>query len=83
MLGIDANDLAQRIRRIDSIYHNTSGRPSEIAKYKIEALAEVLNRDIASLCRVFVAVEAQREASEVQPLLRDLTDAVNDWRKQD
>lgn len=82
-LGIDTNDLAQRIRRIDSIYNNTSGRPSEIAKYKIEKLAELLNRDVSNLCRVFVAVEAQRETSEVQPLLRDLTDAVNDWRKQD
>ena len=82
-LGIDANDLARRIRRIDSIHNNTSGGPSEVAKYKMDALAELLSRNVSDLCRAFMAVEVQRDDSEVQPLLRDLTDAVNDWRKND
>ena len=82
-LGIDASDLARRIRRIDSIHNNTSGGPSEVAKYKMNALAELLSRNVSDLCRAFMAVEVQRDDSEVQPLLRDLTDAVNDWRKND
>lgn len=82
-LGIDANDLAQRTRRIDSSHNSTSGGASEIAKYKMNALAEILDRSVSNLCRAFMVVEAQRDASEVQPLLRDLTDAVNDWRKKD
>lgn len=79
--GIDANDLARRMRRIDAIHDHASGRPSAIAKLKMAALAEFLDRGVSDLCRAFVGVEAHQRDSDVQPLMRDLTDAVNDWRK--
>ena len=82
-LGIDANDLAQRMRRIDAIHNHTSGRSSEIAKHKMATLAERLDRSVSDLCRVFIGVEVKRPDSTVHPLIRDLTDAVNEWRKKD
>lgn len=79
-LGVEPNDLAKRMRRLDATFDNTSGKPSETAKYKVDNLAEHLHRSAPELCRVVASMEAKRETSEVQPLIRDLADAVSSWR---
>lgn len=68
------------MRRLDATFDNTSGKPSETAKYKVDNLAEHLHRSAPELCRVVASMEAKRETSEVQPLIRDLADAVSSWR---
>lgn len=78
--GIDGNDLTKHMRRLGSVFDNTSGRPSEAAKYKMAQLAELLNRQTPDLCRGVALVEARRRESEVQPLMRDLADVVSRWR---
>lgn len=80
--GVGANDLLRTMRRIDSAFAGTAGRPAEIAKYKMEQLAESLNRAVADLCRAAVAVEAACKKSEIQPLITDLGDAVHRWRTE-
>ncbi len=78
--GIRANELIQRMRRIDSVFDATAGKPSDIAKYKIAQLAEFFDRSVADLCRTVAYSEAKRKKSEVQPLITDLTEAVSRWR---
>ncbi len=80
LLGVEPNDLAKQTRRLEAAFDHTSGKPSEAAKYKVENLAESFRRSSADLCRLVASMEAKREASQVQPLMRDLTDAVNRWR---
>lgn len=79
-LGVEPNDLTKRMRRLDATFDNTSGKPSEAAKYKVDNLAESLHRSAPELCRAVASLEAKCEASQVQPLTRDLADAVNRWR---
>ena len=80
VLGLEPNDLARQMRRMEATFDNTSGKPSEAAKYKVHTLAESFRRTVPDLCRVVASIEAKRETSEVQPLMRDLADAVNRWR---
>ena len=79
-LGIDPNDLAKQVRRRDAGFDNTSGKPSEAAKCKMEQLADYLDRKATDLCRVVASMEAKREESQAQPLVGDLAEAVNRWR---
>ena len=80
--GGDANEFLRRTRRIDSVFAGAAGRPAEIAKYKMDQLAESLDRTVAGLCRAAIAIEATCRESEIQPLITDLGDAVHRWRTE-
>ena len=79
-LGIDPANLAKEMNRIDAIYSPAGDTQAEIAKTKLDNLADTLDRSVPEVCRLAVRLEAADEASEVQTLLEDLTDTLQQWR---
>ena len=81
-LGVDPDDLAERMRRLDTIYDSASDGPSEIAKVKLRGLSEPLRWDPPDVCRLVGRLEAVRADSDVQSLVRDLAAALKRWRAE-
>ena len=79
-LGLDPDDLAERMNRLDAIYDTAADRPGEIAKTKLHELAEPHARTGPDLGRAVARCEAARKASDIQPLLEGLKAALLRWR---
>ena len=79
-LGIGPSDLFERMNQANAVYDTASDGKSEIAKFKLRSLAEALRRDTPDICRVVARLEANREDSEIQPLLEGLENVLLSWR---
>ena len=79
-LGIAASDLAARVDRLDSVFDSAPDRPSEITKRKLASLGDEVGWSVPDICRIVSRREADREDSEIQPLIENLQDAVEKWR---
>ena len=78
--GAEPVELMQWIERIDTIYASAAGTASEIAKGKLYDLSEKLGREIGDVCRVVGRLEAERDDSDIQPLVEALEEALQSWR---
>lgn len=78
--GTEPVELTQWIERIDTIYASAAGTASEIAKEKLYDLSEKLGREIGDVCRVVGRLEAERDDSDIQPLVEALEEALQSWR---
>ncbi len=81
-LGIDQTHLTREMNRLDSVYDSASDSPSEIAKSKLHSLADALYRIVPDICRAVARWEAEKPASDIQPLVEELEDALQQWRSQ-
>lgn len=81
LLGQDADSFAKQIARLNALYDAASGGPSEIAKSKLRALAQHLDRTAASVSQVVAGTAAADPSSDVQPLIEALKDALSSWRQ--
>ncbi len=79
-LGFAQGNLANRIAQFDSMYSIASGTDSDIAKEKLQQLADVQNRTVADICRIAARVEAADPRSELQILTDDLSKALINWQ---
>lgn len=79
-LGFAPGDLADRIAQLDSMYSIASGTDSDIAKEKLQQLADTQNRTVADICRIAARTEATDPRSELQILADDLSKALIDWQ---
>ena len=79
-LGIEPGELRARMDRLDAIFDSASDSPQTIAKAKMHSLADALERDLPEVCRVVARVEASRNDSDIQPLARELEEALLRWR---
>ena len=79
-LGIDTDNMAKRISRLDAVYDSASDEPSQIAKAKLRDLAEARGRNAADVCRAAARLEAGRKQSGIQPAVEGLQDALQQWR---
>ncbi|MCY4391977.1 MAG: AAA family ATPase [Chloroflexi bacterium] len=79
-LGLLAKDLTTHMDRLDATYDSASDPPSQIAKSKLRALADLLARDAAGVGRIVARVEAGLNESDIQPLVEGLRDALAQWR---
>ena len=79
-LGIAASDLAARVDRLDSVFDSAPDRPSEITKRKLASLGDEVGWSVPDICRIVSRREADREDSEIQPLIENLQDAVEKRR---
>ncbi|MYG37801.1 MAG: ATP-binding protein [Synechococcus sp. SB0676_bin_10] len=79
-LGDHPESLQTRMANLDSVYNAASDTPSEIAKVKLQDLAQSYNRIPAELGRAVARVEAELPGSRIQPLVNGLRDAVGRWR---
>ena len=79
-LEIDPGDLSDLMNRLDAIYDSASDSPSEISKNKFRSLSDSLHRDPSEICRIVARLEADRQASDIQPLVGDLRGILRQWR---
>ena len=80
-LGIGSANLRAEMVRLDAVYASASDGPAQIAKAKLDDLCDGLRRRLPDLCRVVARVEAERRASDIQPLVESLSGALLDWRE--
>lgn len=81
-LGVARDELATRTNRQDSIFDMASDTPSEIAKFKLRALAETLHMDTPDICRIVARLESERKDSDIQPLVEDMQNLLLKWRAE-
>ena len=79
-LGISAPDLRQIIAQQNQIYDSASDTPAEIAKSKLQALADNLHKEPGDICRKLTYAETGRPDSDIQPLVEQLGDILQHWR---
>lgn len=79
-LGINRADLSDLMNQVEAIYGAASDSPSEIAKNKYRSLSNELRRDTSEICRIVARIEAERTASDIQPLVSDLKRILRQWR---
>ncbi len=79
-LEIDTGDLSNLMNGLDATYALASESPSEIAKSKFRSLSDSLHREPSEICRIVARLEADRQASDIQPLVSDLRGILRQWR---
>ena len=79
-LGIAHGELRARMAKLNAVFDSASDSPQNIAKTKMRSLADALERDVAEVCRVVARLETRKSASDIQPLARDLEEALLRWR---
>ena len=79
-LRTDPANLTREINRIDAVYNPAGDTQADIAKAKLDNLADTHDRSVLEICRLVVRLEAEDKASDVQTLLEDLTDTLQQWR---
>ena len=81
-LHVDADELADRMNRLDAVYDLASEGPAAIAKVKLRNLADPLGWDVPDVCQAVARVEAGRPGGECQVLMRELERVLNEWRRE-
>ena len=71
-LEIDPGDLLNLMNSLDATYALASESSSEIAKSKFRSLSDSLHRDPSEICRIVARLEADRQESDIQPLVGEL-----------
>ena len=79
-LGIEPGELGARMGRLNAVFDSASDTPQAIAKTKMQSLADALERDVAEVCRVVARLDTRNNDSDIQPLARDLEQALLRWR---
>ena len=79
-LEVDPGHLSNLMNSLDATYALASESSSEIAKSKFRSLAESLRRERSEICRIVACVEADRQASDIQPLVGELRGILRQWR---
>ena len=77
---LSLDNLSAEIQRANSIFDSASDTPSNIAKHKMQHLAEHLHKEAADILRSVAAHQAQSGASDLQVLLQGLEDQLLRWR---
>ncbi len=79
-LGMDTDNFAATIKKLDAQYTQAPDSGTEIAKNRLNRLAAELNNDSAYLCRKISRLESEDNNSTIQPLVIELTDILQRWR---
>lgn len=80
ILRVDSPTLSKHINRLNEEYDSASDTKAEIAKFKLNNLAEQLNQTPPNLCRSVALQESRREDSAIRLLANELKDILNRWR---
>ncbi len=79
-LNLNPTGLSNRMIQQNSVYDSASDRDSEIAKAKLNGLADPLSRSTSDICRAVARLEAKRDESDIQPLVEGLEGTLLQWR---
>lgn len=80
VLGLEAGDLRDQVRQLNSIYDSASDTKASIAKEKLRGLAEKTSWQSSEVCRLVARQESSRSDSEIQPLVEASENALMGWR---
>ena len=80
MLGIDRDHMVEEMRKLDAVYDSASDPPAEIAKAKLQGLADIGHRSSPDICRAVARWESGNLEGDLRPLVDELTDVVEQWR---
>ncbi len=80
VLGTGADDVVEEMRKLDAVYESASDSPAEIAKAKLQALAERGHRNSADICRVVARTGSGNAQGDLQILVDNLQDTIERWR---
>ena len=81
-LGTSREDLISRMNYADDVFNSASDTPGEIAKVKLQSLADGFSRDNAEVSRRVARHEATHDQSDVQVLVEGLKTALLAWRAE-
>ena len=82
-IHVEPDSLAKEMERIDTVYSQpVSGPRADVTKAKLEELAEWCSDESTRICRSVSRHEARNKASEIQPLVEELSDALTRWRNE-
>ena len=81
-LGMRPNLLSDQMNRLDAMYATADDDRSQVAKAKLNELAELLSRDPPGICRIVARKETDIRTSDIQPLVEGLKDAIEQWRSE-
>ena len=79
-LGINQAGLSNLMNQLDALYDSASDNSSEIAESKFRSLSDSLHREPSEICRIVARLEADRQESDIQPLVSDLRGILRQWR---
>ena len=79
-LRVDSPTLNKHINRLNEEYDSASDTKAEIAKFKLNNLAEQLNQTLPDICRFVALHESRSEDSAIRLLANELKDILNQWR---
>ena len=76
----NANEFSQELEDKERLYQGASDTDTNKAKRRFESLTDYLRLDASAVARKVAKREAERAASDLQPLISKLKDAINEWR---
>ena len=76
-------EVTVKLHQLDALYNSVSDAPSRIAKTRLRQLAENLGRTGPELARAVGRLEAEKQQSDIQPLVQNLKGALLRWRDGD
>lgn len=79
-LRIDADELRERMGKLDAVYDSASDTPAAIAKAKLRSLAEPHGHDAETISRVVAQIETTRSRADTVPLAENLRNVLTQWR---
>ena len=79
-MGNNRAGLSSLMNQLDATYALASEKSSEIAKSKFQNLSDSLRRKPSEICRIVARLEADRQGSDIQPLVDELRGILRQWR---
>ena len=79
-LNTDRQSLARDIRNLNAVFGIAQSTPSEIAKAKLQVLADDHRLFDEELCRIVARGEASNPASALRELVKDFETIIRRWR---
>ncbi|MDI7268115.1 MAG: AAA family ATPase [Myxococcota bacterium] len=79
-LGVDATALLKLLDTIEQTFAGAADRPANIAKGRLQTLAEQMTREPTELCRVVAFAEAEAKDGGLAKFRSELEDSVRAWR---
>ncbi|MDA8001232.1 MAG: ATP-binding protein [Gammaproteobacteria bacterium] len=80
LLGVNGEILEGGIKRLDAAFPSTLSKPGEIAKRKLDNLAEALKYETPQICRVVARRKMESPDSDMQVLVDGLKSIFAEWR---
>ena len=75
----NSNEFLQELDDKERLYHGASDTDANKAKRRFESLTDYLRFDASAVARKVAKREAERAASDLQPTISKLKDAINQW----